>query len=76
MKQMKESNHKTTIVLEDNDILEILTLKKNKDKIIVHCINSALHVDEVPMEELEHLKEEKKAIQEMKKYLENHEEDE
>lgn len=74
MKQIKETDKKTTLVLEEGDILEILTLKGNKDKLIVKCIHTALHVDEIPVKDLEQIGEEKKAIRAMKEYLEKNEE--
>lgn len=74
MKQIKETDKKTTIVLEDGDCVEILALKRNRDKIVIQCINTALHIDEIPIEELEQLQEEKKAIQAMKKFLEKNKE--
>ena len=75
MKQIRETNNKTTIVLEDGDTLEIIALKKNKDKLIVHCINSALHIDEVSLKEVEQLQNEKEAIRAMKKYLKEQDSD-
>jgi len=73
MKQIKETDKKTTIVLENGDILEIIALKGNKDKIIVRCLDTVLYIDEITKEELEQLQEEKKAIQVMKEYLEKSE---
>ncbi len=73
MKQIKETDKKTTIVLEDGDVLEIVSLKGNNEKILIQCIHTSLHVDEIPLYEIEQLQEEKKAIEAMKNYLEKNE---
>lgn len=56
------------IVLEDKDILIVSSMKGNKIKLRISCIAGSLQIDDVPVEKIQNLKEEEKAIQAMKKY--------
>ncbi len=70
MRIIEEENNKIkTIILEDGDTLEISTLKKNKEKVIVKCIDRTLHVDELSTNQIKNMKEEEIAIRTMKNYL-------
>ena len=68
MKIVNESK-KTSIVLEDKDILEVTILNENHTKITIKCLGSTLHLEEENIKILEEQKEEKKAIKAMKEYL-------
>ena len=69
MKTVKDNENKMTIVLEDNDEVEIISLKGNNQKLVVKCIDSILHIDEHSKNGF--YNEEQKAIDAMKKYLDN-----
>lgn len=45
MKVVKESKNHNIIILDDNDIIEIVTLKHNKQIIEIKCLNSSLHIE-------------------------------
>lgn len=68
MKIVNESK-KTSIVLEDKDILEVTTLNANHTKITIKCLGGTLHLEEENGKILEEQKEEEKAIKAMKEYL-------
>lgn len=65
-------NKKTSIVLEDRDILEVTTLNENHTKVIIKCLGSTLHLEEDNVKKLEEQKEEEKAIKAMEEYLKKH----
>lgn len=44
--QDKENSNKYTIVIEDNDIIEIETLNGNKQIIEIKCLGHSLHIEE------------------------------
>lgn len=67
MKTIKENGNMTTIILEDDDELEIVSLKRNKGKLVIKCINSILHIEEINKNDF--FDEEQKSIEAMKKYL-------
>lgn len=67
MKVIKDTK-KTSILLENNDIVEISSLLKKHIKITIKCLGDTLHLEE-NMEELECVNEEEKAIQAMKEYI-------
>ena len=73
MKQIKETNKKTTILLEEGEILEIVVLKRKQHKLVVKYHNGVLFIDEIPIQEIEQLQEEKKAIWAMQEYLDKNE---
>ncbi len=72
MKQMKETDKITTIVLDDGDVLEIISLRKGNNRVVVKCLDSVLHIDELSLEEIEQMQKEKEEINKMDKYLEEH----
>ena len=59
--------------MDELDELEIKTLKGNKETILIKCINSVLHLDEVRENTSILINEEKKAIESMKNYLKQNE---
>ncbi len=69
MKIIQNKDKYVTIFLEDNDILEIRTIK-SKENFIVKCQNTTLHIDELSSKELNNIKQEKDSIKKMKDYLE------
>lgn len=69
MKILETVDKKAIIILDENEELEISTLKKNKEKVVIKCIDSTLHVDELSIEHLKKSGEEKKAIEAMQKFL-------
>lgn len=60
MKQIKESEKLTTIILEEGDILEICKRGKIKENVRVVCTSNTLKFDDITYNELVNLKEEKK----------------
>lgn len=75
MRIIEDKNKKKTIILDDGDTLEISSLKRNKEKIIVKCLNSTLHIDELTTHHIKNMNEEEIAIQAMKDYLDKTEDD-
>lgn len=69
MKQINEKNQKTTIILEEGDILEIKTFKEESEKVAVKCLNATLFIEELLTEDVRNMCYEKKAIESMEKYL-------
>lgn len=65
-------NKKTSIVLEDRDILEVTTLNENHTKVIIKCLGGTLHLEEENVKKIEEQKEEEKAIKAMEEYLKKH----
>lgn len=68
-------NKKTSIVLEDDDTLEVTTLNGNHTKITIRCLGGTLHLEEENVKVLEEQMEEEKAIKAMKDYLNTHKND-
>ena len=56
------------VVLEDNDLLLVSTMQGNPSKIYIKSKNGELIIDDISLERMEELKEERKAIQAMQKY--------
>lgn len=56
------------VILNDNDLLLVSTLKGNKRKICITAKNGILEIDEVPINKIDFLREEEKAIKAMKEY--------
>lgn len=54
------------IILDEEEILLISTLRGNKRKIYISIKNGAFEIDDVPVEKLKQMKEEEKAIAIMK----------
>ena len=73
MKIIDEKNQVKNIVLEDDDILEISTLKRNNETIIVKCLNGILHIEELTSKQIKDKKQEEEAIKAMKDYLSKNE---
>lgn len=68
MKIIKEKE-KTSIVLEDKDCVEVMTLNGNHTKIKIKCLGGTLFMEEENGKIVEEKNEEEKAIQAMKEYL-------
>ena len=66
---------KTSIVLDNKEVLEVTCLNGNHTKITIKCLGNTLHIEEENTKDLEVENEEKKAIKAMKKYLKKHEND-
>lgn len=75
MKIIRDSSAFTTIVLEEGDVLKVSSLKKNNENVIVKCLHSTLHIDEISTKKIHDLKNEERAIKTMEDYLREHEED-
>lgn len=73
MKIINNSTNHAIVVLEDNDILEVTSLKKNHEKLIIKNKNSVIHIDELTIQEINDITEEKENIESMKKYLDKNE---
>lgn len=61
-----EYKEKTTVVLEENDILEIETLKGNPAVLQIKLKNDVLIVDELNIKEIERIKTEKEQVKILK----------
>lgn len=73
MKIINNSTNHAIVVLEDNDVLEVTSLKKNHEKLIIKNKNSVIHIDELTIKEINDITEEKENIESMKKYLDKNE---
>lgn len=71
MRIVKENKSASIIVLEEGDILEISSLCGNNEQIVVKCLNSSLHVDELTINQIKEKSLEEQEIEKMKKYLDN-----
>ncbi len=69
MKIINKGKNKGVIILDDQDTLEIMSFNGNKEKIIVQCINSSLHIDNLTISTIKEKSLEEKEIMKMKKYL-------
>ncbi len=56
------------VVLEDDDLLLVSTMKGNERKIYIKAKNGELAIDDISLERIEEIKEEAKAIQAMQEY--------
>ncbi len=61
-----EYKEKTTVVLEENDILEVETLKGNPAVLQIKLKNNVLIVDELNIKEIERIKTEKEQVKILK----------
>ena len=75
MKQIKETEKLTTIIVEDGDVLEIMSLKKSTEKVVIKCLNSVLHIDEILIEDIKKMQMEKEEMKKMDEHLKEHEND-
>lgn len=71
MKIIEEKEKKLTIVLDDDEEVNILTLHGSKEKLVVKCFQSSLHVDEFLLSEVKEKSLEKKEIKKMATLLKN-----
>ncbi len=61
-----EYKEKTTVVLEENDILEVETLKGNPAVLQIKLKNGVIVVDELNIKEIERIKTEKEQVEILK----------
>lgn len=61
-----EYKEKTTVVLEENDILEVATLKGNPAVLQIKLKNGVIVVDELNIKEIERIKTEKEQVEILK----------
>ncbi len=61
-----EYKEKTTVVLEENDILEVETLKGNPAVLQIKLKNDVMIVDELNIKEIERIKTEKEQVKILK----------
>ena len=61
-----EYKEKTTVVLEENDILEVETLKGNPAELQIKLKNNVMIVDELNIKEIERIKTEKEQVKILK----------
>ena len=59
---------KKEIILDDNDVIIISSMKGNKVKLQVSCNSGSLQIDDLPIEKIKNIQEEEIAIEAMKKY--------
>lgn len=65
-----EYEKKCRIILEDGEVLEIQTLKRNPICIQIQCENGTLLVDEIPIKKIDEIKIEKEHTAILKKIIE------
>lgn len=56
------------IILDEDDCIEVCTLKGNKSRVFISLKNGAIHISDIPLDRINNLKEEEMAIEAMKKY--------
>ncbi len=64
-----ENDNKVHIILENNDKLEVSLLYNNKEKIMIKCLNSIIHIEELTVSEIKERSMEQNEINKMKKFL-------
>ncbi len=69
MKLINNDKQNWTVVLDEGDVLEVSSLQRNKEKVLIHCLNASLHIDELSTQDIKERSEEKKAIEVMEKFL-------
>lgn len=69
MKILKESEKEQKIILEDNDILKIETMKGNPIQIIIECNDGIISIDEINLYKIKDLKIEKEQLKKLEKYI-------
>ncbi len=69
MKILNNNENNVEIILDENDILDISTLKRNKEHIIVKCLNSSIHVDELTIKQIKKKSIEENEIKKMESIL-------
>jgi len=68
MKLIEESK-KVSIILDDEETVEISTMKGNNTKVVVKCIDNILHVDDLEISNIKNIIEEKNANKALENYL-------
>lgn len=69
-----ENDKSVTVIMEDNDVLEISTLRRNKEKVVVKCLDSVIHIDELTVNQIKEKSLEEENIKLMKDYLDKNRE--
>lgn len=69
MKQIKETEKITTIILEDGDIINLCKMGHLKQIVRVISSSHTLYFDDITYKELMNIKEEKRAIHQIDSYL-------
>ncbi len=69
MKIINNTNNNIEIILDDGDVLDISTLRHNKEHLIVKCINSSIHIDELAANQIKKKVLEEKEIKKMQNLL-------
>lgn len=67
MKIIEENNIKT-IFLDDNDSINVKTLKRNPVTIKIECVNGCLLVDEVSSSKIKDISIEQEQLEKLKQY--------
>ena len=67
MKIIEENNIKT-IFLDDNDSINVKTLKRNSVTIKIECVNGCLLVDEVSSSKIKDISIEQEQLEKLKQY--------
>ncbi len=70
MKIIEEKNKKT-IFLDDNDSINIKTLKGNPITIKIECINGCLLIDEISSSKIKEMSLEQEQLEKLKQYNQN-----
>lgn len=61
-----DENKKTSIVMDNNEVLEVTTFNENRTKVTIKCLGNTLHLEENTITE------EEIAIKAMEDYLKEH----
>ena len=69
MKTIKNNDNKMTIVLEENDTLQIETMWGNPIQIIIEAHDGVILIDEVPFRKIHNVKLEEQQVKTLKEYI-------
>ena len=69
MKVIEKSEKKITILLEDGEEIDIVTLHGSKEKLTIKSFQSILHIDELSCSKIKEKAEEEREIKKMKDVL-------
>ena len=59
------------IILDEDDCIEVCSMKGNKRSVFITFRNGALMIADVPLESIDNLNEENNSIEAMKTYMKN-----
>lgn len=69
MRLIEGSEKHHICILEDKDIVEVMTIRGNTQKLQMKCINNTLHIEEIPYKTIKNMNMELKEIKKIKDYF-------